>query len=477
MKYRIIVPILFLCFFALTLKLNAQKVDSITTFNYDTASHSFTNSTQQTFNYNGGCYLVKYLYNFWDDNKNKYANYYRTTNSLLANNSISQSLSQIWDDVANKWDNYQKGIYSYLNNQINPNTIQYQQWNTNNSSWLNSKLYTYKYDANANDTSIVIQDWVAANSSWVNSDYYRYVYNGNNNILQFTQSQWNNTINAWKETMKINYLYNSQNKLLEDSGLKFNTISNVWVNQYRNTYQYDANNFLTNSQYDVWDTTSNIFIPYQQYIYTNNTNGMVAEALTLGYNGMGWDTLYKDVYHYNGCVLPIRNIYVTASHKDGNVILKWNLTETVDNGSFYVEFSENSTSNFIQIATLKTHQDLNYSYQDNITNGNIKFYRIKYVDINGNIIYSNTVNISNNRYENIVAQFYPNPTSGFFIIDVKKETKICYAQVSDILGKQLNRIALKKGINTIDISELNKGVYLISVISESGVVTKKIILN
>ena len=112
----------------------------------------------------------------------------------MANNATSQSQTQLWDDVAKKWDNYQKGIYTYTTSQTLPSSVLYQDYQTSNSSFINSRLYNYTYDANGNITNIVIKDWKAG--TWVNSFQNTYTFISNNLMSSFLQEIWNATTNS-----------------------------------------------------------------------------------------------------------------------------------------------------------------------------------------------------------------------------------------------------------------------------------------
>ncbi len=69
---------------------------------------------------------------------------------------------------------------------------------------------------------------------------------------------------------------------------------------------------------------------------------------------------------------------------------------------------------------------------------------------------------------------YPNPNSGSFVIEPSSTTKQTM-QVYDVNGK----LVLSQTINgktSVDASSLNEGVYTISIISNEGVVNKKLVI-
>lgn len=67
---------------------------------------------------------------------------------------------------------------------------------------------------------------------------------------------------------------------------------------------------------------------------------------------------------------------------------------------------------------------------------------------------------------------YPNPSTGILNIAIQEDANIT---VNDMLGKVIYTNKVKAGNNTIDISNYQSGIYLLSVTTENGSVTKKLI--
>ncbi len=72
---------------------------------------------------------------------------------------------------------------------------------------------------------------------------------------------------------------------------------------------------------------------------------------------------------------------------------------------------------------------------------------------------------------------YPNPTKSLVNILVDKAVGEGSISVTDLLGKQLKKQSLSMGINTINVNSLSKGVYLISLITNNGKSTKKLVVE
>jgi hypothetical protein len=449
---------------------NAQKIDTITSFDYDTATHQFINSTQQVFGYNGGCHLTRYQINFWDVANNVFGKYFRTTNSLLANSATSQSLSQIWDDLNSKWENYRKGIYTYTVNPKLPSSVLNQNYNTTTSTWVNYENNIYSYDVNGNDTSILTQSWI--NNSWINNFYYKYSYDAQRNIVKFEQYKWVN--NSWVNYYQIMYTYNSNFKLIADSAVRWN--NSYWQNVGNNSYYYDNMGKVVNYNYKVWDTLNNVFKPYLQYVNSFDVNGNKDSTITYLYNNSKnyWDTLSLDVYHYNGCILPLLNITLTATQK-ANIELSFTVSDLYEEASFYIEKSTGGV-NFHEIEKLYSYQN-NKKYFDNDIKNEKIFYRIKAITKDGLISYSNIAFIENKKINNLGIKVYPNPARTFVNLQIDRVEGKGSIVVTDLYGKTIKVQPLSLGINSIDVSGFAKGMYLVSTITTKGKTTKKVVVE
>lgn len=75
---------------------------------------------------------------------------------------------------------------------------------------------------------------------------------------------------------------------------------------------------------------------------------------------------------------------------------------------------------------------------------------------------------------------YPNPANDkLFIKSVNGDTKITSISITDVTGKLIKIINNYEVFQTeyLDITDLTKGVYVLNIVTETGVVTKKIIKN
>ncbi len=87
---------------------------------------------------------------------------------------------------------------------------------------------------------------------------------------------------------------------------------------------------------------------------------------------------------------------------------------------------------------------------------------------------SNTEEMMNSSNEFTV---YPNPAKGMVNLQVNKLIGAGSIVITDLYGKQVKIQALSIGNNGVDISNLSKGFYLISIITSEGKTTKKLVVE
>jgi hypothetical protein len=191
-------------------------------------------------------------------------------------------------------------------------------------------------------------------------------------------------------------------------------------------------------------------------------------AIATGYDGTA-ASLKTEVFVDNSNITPVELASFSASSINGNVVLNWLTASELNNNGFEVE-RKSGNDNFIKIAFVQgngtTSEANSYSFTDmNVATGSYS-YRLKQIDFDGTVSFSNTVNVDVNvPGEFNLDQNYPNPfnpsTKISFNLPVESRVSM---KVFDILGQevfsQLNQ-NYTAGSHTVsfDGSSLNSGVY------------------
>jgi hypothetical protein len=119
---------------------------------------------------------------------------------------------------------------------------------------------------------------------------------------------------------------------------------------------------------------------------------------------------------------------------------------------------------------------LSYSFIDNNSNRGITQYRIRQIDLDGKTKYSNIISVRGEKQKGKII-VYPNPSPDGnvnIVLEEKRETRnISLTDMNGRIIRQWNKVTN----NTIQIFNLNPGMYMIQVISvETGLSTMEKII-
>jgi hypothetical protein len=187
--------------------------------------------------------------------------------------------------------------------------------------------------------------------------------------------------------------------------------------------------------------------------------------------------------------LPAERLILSASLKGDITTLKWETLSESNTSYFEVERS-NDPANFSSIgqkvkAAGNSVTRSDYKQQDDISGmvqNEVIYYRVKLVDLDGKITYSNTVTIRLSKKPGVT--IWPNPFHSYVTVSVttQRETVIDI-NVIDVNGNQIRRFSQKasKGLNQITIQNLDGlpgGMYLIEISDKNaGTTYQKLIKN
>ncbi|MBC3845433.1 T9SS type A sorting domain-containing protein [Winogradskyella echinorum] len=85
------------------------------------------------------------------------------------------------------------------------------------------------------------------------------------------------------------------------------------------------------------------------------------------------------------------------------------------------------------------------------------------------------VTLSTNQFDNNKFSLYPNPTNSGFVNIISSNNEVMNVQVFDILGKQVKNEVLSN--NTLNVSDLNSGIYIVKITQNNASITKKLVIK
>ncbi len=158
--------------------------------------------------------------------------------------------------------------------------------------------------------------------------------------------------------------------------------------------------------------------------------------------------------------LPVTYTSFTATKQGSTVLLNWQTATEVNNAYFIVQHSTNG-SNWANIGKINAGNG-NYRFVHTTPTTGTNYYRLQQVDKDGKSNYSNVVNCQLLEAGKTLS-IYPNPTVGTtIVIDVAKAiTKPFSYNIYNVLGGLVQQGTISQMQQTISISTLSKGLYLL----------------
>lgn len=223
-------------------------------------------------------------------------------------------------------------------------------------------------------------------------------------------------------------------------------------------------------------TASNVVDVYNETTDQWSTTQFPKIAGGVGATAVGNKALFiqgnvVDIYTVNSA-LPVNLVLFTGSFMEGvGAQLTWQTSLETNNDHFEIQRSDNAQS-FETIARVPgkgtTEARTDYSFTDSTMPGQLGYYRLKQVDLDGRTHLSRiiSVNRKDSRQPLSPITIGPVPTSGSLTLQVSAGITIGELSVYDLKGR---RLLTQTGSQTsTDVSALPVGVYLLVVLTTDG---------
>lgn len=170
------------------------------------------------------------------------------------------------------------------------------------------------------------------------------------------------------------------------------------------------------------------------------------------------------------CILPLRLNSFTGEYANNAVKLSWKKEDHSGFAHFEIEKSADARK-FTEVGKIMLSNSLSYTFTDSdITSGTI-YYRLKMVDMNGKISYSNIVRIHTKGTFQV--QVSPNPVLDH--LNINGLDKYGSVRIIDLSGKTLLKKEVRSQAISIDVSSLQKGIYLLEYFNGIQKQTRKVL--
>jgi hypothetical protein len=173
--------------------------------------------------------------------------------------------------------------------------------------------------------------------------------------------------------------------------------------------------------------------------------------------------------------LPIKVISFTGKALENANQLKWTVAQEVD-FSHYEIFRSDDGREFNAVGTVFATDNFmdmkSYSFIDVSSKSGLSYYKLKLVDDNGSFAFSSLVFINRKLIVPTVSNVFPNPAITHVNIEVQGVSVENFnVSVQDINGKivyQAKQVSALSNIYQMDVTNFNRGVYIIRIEDEMG---------
>lgn len=238
--------------------------------------------------------------------------------------------------------------------------------------------------------------------------------------------------------------------------LKATQNDNIVFFEFRNINLPDSN---TNKM------GSNGFVSFRVKPLTTLTNGEVVPnkaAIYFDYNTPVITNVASTIIS-SGLPLQLLGFGAVPKPESNTVFVYWNTANEINTSHFIIEQSHDGKA-FTACAEVAAKGKGSNSYYNQLTvnrQQSIVFLRLKMIDKDGKFVYSNVVKLPTNSLNNNFITVISPAKNELKIIVTVSSLHNSQAQLVTTQGKVVKQFNLQKGLTTIDIATLPKGVYYV----------------
>lgn len=165
-------------------------------------------------------------------------------------------------------------------------------------------------------------------------------------------------------------------------------------------------------------------------------------------------------------VLPVKLQSFSATISKNEVTLHWRTVSELMNNSFVIEKSIDANNGFVTVGFIKSKGSISgslYEYVVTINSLEKEYFRLKFVDNDGSIAYSNVVSGFSNKAKAEGFRLYPNPMINNLTINYPSAENGSTITISSFIGGVMiiKKLPIASKSISIDVSKLPNSVYYI----------------
>jgi len=217
----------------------------------------------------------------------------------------------------------------------------------------------------------------------------------------------------------------------------------------------------------AFDPAGNIYMGTNNNLYLLQNNFSLTLLAAFSTGGICGD-LTSCNYPFGVLAVSFQNITAVAN-ENKSVSVSWSVAEQTGTKGYYVERSTDG-ANWNQLSFVAgnaaTESNAQYSFVDNNPDNGMNYYRIGELDIDGAVNYSVTKAVNVDNAAGSYLQVWPNPAKSQ--INIQNNNNYTNARIYSQSGALVAGTTLKSGANTINVSSLPFGAYIVNVKDANG---------
>lgn len=169
--------------------------------------------------------------------------------------------------------------------------------------------------------------------------------------------------------------------------------------------------------------------------------------------------------------MPVTLFDFSASKENNRVLLSWQTTDETNSSYFEIERSRDGKQ-WNRVGKVSAQgasvKPVFYSFSDDLLSpaGPLLYYRLKMVDMDGSYEYSRMVSVETGSDTSVHTMLYPNPAAEKLFIEGADFARVKSVEILNQSGLQIMQAVTDN--NTIDVSRLKMGLYIVRVKFENG---------
>jgi len=393
-------------------------------------------------------------------NRTKYISYMLTpTNHYIPEFKVEQSFdsgnilklysSYVWDSKSDQWINYLKREYIYDDNDKLIEEVHYE-WDINSNLWNYYFKIEQRFDVDGNNLLYATYHYNKTTGIWAGDEKKESVFE-DKKLKFFVVSNWDESSGDWINAEKTEITNDAASDKIIYVTFRWNEIEKRWDNYNKYDYSFGSNKKIALLiSFSVDDDKQWVESFKEEYSYDNRENEIL--EVRFGWNTLTnqWINEWKHEMDYSSENQLTSNIYYSWDHPTS----LWILASKVD-------FSFDIYGNKIR--------EITYSWD--LTNSQWSiYYKFEY-------FYSlHTFTNKPDQFEIQQPKIYPNPMFERFTLEINNQL-VTQCQLFNSKGMLIKTLPVKMGINTFNVSNLQKGMYLLKIETEGEMIVKKLIKN